>query len=74
MMFQKIPGQEVRDYLGRGCYERGGGNKEGYRNGFETKRLKQAEGEIELTAPQVRDTEKCNGSRFLDRIDILSPQ
>lgn len=74
MMFQKILEQEVRDYLGRDYYERGAGNREGYRNGYETKRLKTAEGEIELAAPQLRDTEECYRSRFLSRIDSLSPQ
>jgi putative transposase len=74
MMFHKILEKEVRDYLGRDHYERGAGNREGYRNGYETKRLKTAEGEIELAAPQLRDTEECYRSGFLGRIDSLSPQ
>jgi transposase-like protein len=57
MMFQKILEQEVKDYLGRDYYERDAGSRKGYRNGYEPKRLKTAEGAITLEAPQLRDTE-----------------
>jgi len=44
---------ETRDALGRDCYERGGEEGRGYRNGCRTGRLKTAEGAIEFSAPQV---------------------
>jgi putative transposase len=74
MMFQKILEQEVSDYLGRDYYERNAGSREGYRNGYESKRLKTAEGEIGLEVPQLRETEETYRSDFLSKIDVLSPQ
>lgn len=74
MMFQKILEQEVEDYLGRGYYERGEARKKGYRNGYEPKRVKTAEGEVVLEAPQLRDTEQTYRSEFLRSIEGLSPQ
>ena len=74
MMFQKILEQEVKDYLGRDYYERNTGSRKGYRNGYEPKRVKTAEGEINLEAPQLRDTEKIYRSDFLSKIELLSPQ
>lgn len=74
MMFQKILEQEVSDYLGREYYERKAGSRKGYRNGYEPKRIKTAEGEISVDAPQLRDTEESYHSEFLGKIDSLSPQ
>jgi putative transposase len=74
MMFQKILEQEASDYLGREYYERNSTSRKGYRNGYESKRIKTAEGEIMLDAPQLRDTEECYRSEFLKKIDSLSPQ
>jgi transposase-like protein len=50
--------QEVMDFLGRGYYERGEARRSGYRNGYETSRLKTAEGPIPVERPQVRDAEE----------------
>ena len=47
---------EVSDALGRERYERGEGEKPGYRNGYRTGKVKMAEGAVEYAAPQVRDT------------------
>ena len=47
---------EVSDVLGRERYERGEGEKAGYRNGYRTSKVKTAEGAVEYSAPQVRDT------------------
>ena len=47
---------EVSDALGRERYERGEGEKAGYRNGYRTGKVKTAEGAVEYAAPQVRDT------------------
>jgi putative transposase len=47
---------EVADALGRERYERAEGEKAGYRNGYRTGTVKTAEGAVEYSAPQVRDT------------------
>src|ERR1700691_6412000 len=47
---------EVSDGLGRGRYERGEGEKAGYRNGYRPGKMKTAEGAVDYSAPQVRDT------------------
>ena len=47
---------EVADVLGRERYERGEGEKAGYRNGYRTGKVKTGEGAVEYSAPQVRDT------------------
>lgn len=47
---------EVRDRIGRERYERADGDPKGYRNGYRTGRMKTAEGVVEFSAPQVRDT------------------
>ena len=47
---------EVSDVLGRERYERGEGEKAGYRNGYRPGRMKTAEGAVDYSAPQVRDT------------------
>ena len=47
---------EVADVLGRERYERGDGEKAGYRNGYRPGKVKTAEGAVDYSAPQVRDT------------------
>jgi putative transposase len=47
---------EVSDLLGRERYERGNGEKAGYRNGYRPGRVKTAEGVVDYSASQVRDT------------------
>jgi transposase-like protein len=47
---------EVADVLGRERYERGDGEKAGYRNGYRPGKVKTAEGAVNYSAPQVRDT------------------
>ena len=47
---------EVSDAVGRERYERAEGEASGYRNGYRTGRMKTAEGMVEFSAPQVRDT------------------
>ena len=46
---------EVADVLGRERYERGD-EKAGYRNGYRPGKVKTAEGAVDYSAPQVRDT------------------
>ena len=57
-VLQEALEQELTDHLGRGHYERRGEEEphRGYRNGYEPKRVKTAEGEIQVKAPQVRDS------------------
>ena len=57
MVMQRILEQEVTDYLGRGYFERNAESQRGYRNGYETKKLKTAEGKVPLEVPQVRGSE-----------------
>ncbi len=47
---------EVCDKIGRERYERADGEAAGYRNGYRRGRMKTAEGMMEFSAPQVRDT------------------
>src|SRR5271163_616364 len=47
---------EVADVLGRERYERGDGEKSGYRNGYRPGKMKTAEGAVDYSALQVRDT------------------
>ena len=47
---------EVSDALGRERYERGDDERAGYRNGYRMGKVKTAEGAVEYSAPQVRDT------------------
>ena len=47
---------EVSDALGRERYERGEDGKAGYRNGYRPGKMKTAEGAVNYSAPQVRDT------------------
>ena len=47
---------EVADVLRRERYERGDGEQAGYRNGYRPGKVKTAEGAVDYSAPQVRDT------------------
>ncbi len=49
---------EVTEKLGRERYERRGDGPQGYRNGYKKRKLRTAEGVIEVKVPQVRDTEE----------------
>jgi transposase-like protein len=71
-LIQEVLEQEIKDYLGRGYYERNASSVKGYRNGYEPKRLKTAEGELEVAAPQLRDTEGTYRSEFLRNVGPLS--
>ena len=47
---------EVSDVLGRDRCVRGEGEKAGYRNGYRPGKVKTAEGAVDYSAPQARDT------------------
>jgi putative transposase len=74
MVLQRVLEQEVEDYLGRGYYERSSESRAGYRNGYEAKRVKSAEGEIALEVPQVRDSGETYRSEVVRELSRLSPQ
>ncbi|MDH7578940.1 MAG: transposase [Bacillota bacterium] len=67
-MLQVAIEQEVTEYLGRGRYQRGDRDREGYRNGYEPKTLLTGQGPIELAAPQVRNTSEPYRSQLLDAV------
>ena len=75
LVLQEMLEQEVTEFLGRGYYQRGGGIRKGYRNGYEPYRIKTAEGEITVYKPQVRDTEEPFKSKlaqfFKKQTDVL---
>ena len=73
-MIQEILEQEVMDYLGRDYYERNSNSKSGYRNGYENKPLKTAEGKINIEVPQLRDTEQTYRSGLLSQMKTISPE
>lgn len=73
-LLQESLEQEAKDYLGRDYYERKVEERKGYRNGYEPKRLKTAEGLIHLLMPQLRDTEQPYRSELLERVSGQSEE
>jgi transposase-like protein len=67
-MLQTAIEQEVTEFLGRGRYQRGDRDREGYRNGYEPKKLLTGQGSIELAVPQVRNTDQPYRSELLDAV------
>jgi len=67
--------EEITDFLGRDYYQRRSSNDPltGYRNGYETGRLKTAEGAIAVERPQVRDTEEPFQSRLWQLLKQRTP-
>jgi len=57
LVAQEFLEQEVTDFLGRGHYERSEDGTHGYRNGYEPRSLKTAEGKTTVFVPQVRGTD-----------------
>ncbi|MQL46426.1 transposase, partial [Escherichia coli] len=55
-IIQETLEQEIADYLGRDYYQRQPKARSGYRNGYEPKTLKTAEGKIIIDVPQLRNT------------------
>jgi putative transposase len=74
-VLQEALEQEQTDYLGRDHYQR---RREedphrGYRSGYEPKRVKTAEGEIQVKVPQVRESLEPYHSRILPQAKGLTP-
>jgi putative transposase len=66
-IIQEILEQEISDYLGRDYYQRTPEAVTGYRNGYEPKTLKTAEGKIKIDVPQLRNTAQTYRSSLLKR-------
>lgn len=69
-VLQEALEQEVRDHQGRDHYQRRREEEphRGYRNGYEPKRVKTAEGEVKLRVPQVREALEPYISRILPQV------
>ncbi len=59
--------EEVEEFIKAGRYERGE-ERRGRRNGYWTKRVKTAEGEVEVDVPRVRESEEPYRSKILEVI------
>jgi len=76
-LVQELLEQEATDYLERGHYQRRQPEQEyrGYRNGYEPRRMRTAEGEVTVQVPQVRDAPETYRSRLMadlsGRSDVL---
>ena len=66
-IIQETLEQEISDYLGRDYYQRKSDAETGYRNGYEPKTFKTAEGKIKIDVPQLRNTDQTYRSSFLKR-------
>ena len=65
LIVQEMFETEATDFLERGHYERRGERTfRGYRNGYETRKLRTAEGVLEVEMPQVRDTAEPFASKL----------
>ena len=67
-MLQVALEKEVEDYLGRAHYKRGERKHQGYRNGYEPKKLKNTSGVLEVFTPQLRSTDQEFHSSLLERL------
>lgn len=67
-MLQVAIEEEVTEFLGREHYQRGERIRQGYRNGYEPKRLVTGQGVIEVGIPQVRNTDEPFHSELLAAI------
>lgn len=63
-MIQVVVEQEVTEFLGRDHYKRGERRRFGWRNGYEPKTIKTANGPLDISMPQVRATEEAFNSEF----------
>jgi putative transposase len=74
-VLQEALEQELTDHLGREPYQRRCEEEahRGYRNGYEPKRVKTAEGEIRVKVPQVRESLESYHSRILPHAKGLTP-
>lgn len=57
--------REIMEFLGREYYQRTARRRRGWRNGYESRRLRTTLGKVPLLVPQVRDTEETFQSQLL---------
>jgi putative transposase len=70
LVVQELLEGEQADYLGgRGRYERRGEGQSGSRNGYESGRVRTAEGAIEVAVPQVRGVDEPFRSSLMGFLD-----
>ncbi len=70
LVVQEVLEAEQADYLGgRNRYERRGEDQSGSRNGYESGRVRTAEGAIEVAVPQVRGVEQPFRSSLMSFLD-----
>lgn len=62
---------EMSDFLGRGWYEHTPDDFRGYRNGYQPKRYKTAEGVLNLMKPRVRGNEIPFESQIIKRLNVI---
>ena len=69
-VLQEALEQEVTDHLGREHYQRRRGDEphQGYRNGYEPRQVKTAEGAVRVKVPQVRETPEPYRSKLLSQV------
>ena len=69
LVMQECLEAEVKEYLGRGHYERSSGGEERsgvYRNGYEKRRVRSSEGPIDVQLPQLRNTLEPYSSKLME--------
>lgn len=64
--------REVTEFLGRAHYRRGSRRRSGWRNGYEPKQVKTAQGVLTLAQPQVCDSEEPFSSSLTQALGRLS--
>jgi len=67
-MLQVALEKEVEEFLGRTHYQRGNRLRQGYRNGYEPKKLKNTNGILEVFTPQLRNTSEKFHSSLIERL------
>lgn len=72
-MLQRALEQEVTEFLGRAHYQRASRRRPGWRNGYESKRLRTTQGVLTLAQPQVRQTDEPFSSRLDEAWGRRSP-
>jgi len=73
-IIQETLEQEISDYLGRDYFERKASSRKGYRNGYEPRTLKTAEGPIQLEVPQLRNTDSPYRSQLLQHMSTRTSE
>lgn len=77
-LLQELLEREQEEFLGRERYSRERKEEEGqsgiYRNGYETGRLKTAEGVLEVCKPQIRGLDEAYRSQVWERLGRTSEQ